>query len=148
MASRCLLEKVSQNSWAYYSSKSAIWLQPTFPDSLPICLFKFNKCLSNARHYGRRQRPLQDPWPDVRERNINNSSVWKCAVRAVPETQTWCSGSTKRELPGGNHQPSSNNIMLLSFLRMSCISSWPFKLWSLPEMPCHPPHPWQTCIHS
>lgn len=80
MASCCLLEKVSQNSWAYYSSKSAIWLQPTFPDSLPICLFKFNKCLSNARHYGRRQRPLQDPWPDVRERNINNISVWKCAV--------------------------------------------------------------------
>lgn len=37
-------------------------------------------------------------------------------VRAVLETQTWCSESTKKELPGGNFHPGSNRIITIQFL--------------------------------
>ena len=53
MTSHWLLEK-RQIFLIYHSTPITIQLQLTFPDSLPMCLFKFNKYLSNAKCHVRR----------------------------------------------------------------------------------------------
>ena len=53
MTSHWLLEK-RQCFLIYHSTPITIQLQLTFPDSLAICLFKFNKYLSNAKCHVRR----------------------------------------------------------------------------------------------
>lgn len=60
------------------------------------------------------------------EKYKQNILISKCAERAALETRTWCSEAQK-EPPGGNYHPVLTYIILLSFLRMSCISTnWPF----------------------
>lgn len=78
MAFHWALEQASQNSLAY---EIHIWLQFTFLESLPICIFEFNEHLLNAKYYGRRQRPTQDPWPEVREKNIKRTFQYENVVR-------------------------------------------------------------------
>lgn len=84
MAFHWLLEQASQNSLVY---EIYLWLQPTSLESIAHMYLQIQQTFIKCQAYGRRQRPMQDPWLEVREKNKKNISIWKCGKCCSRDTE-------------------------------------------------------------